>query len=186
MKEEDRWEIHSGMNVLCLCIKRYPESVLHLRIAVDCGTDTLIPLATPDLDIRWQSFVLAEEYPLPLGTMAGIKLGFSMLRQEKAAQKALEDERVEHAMTTNARLMEKIKLSNAQKMLLRLEVDPNLCFELNFSSRTYGGHNKKALDSRRELYDVFDYELASWRMDWDDRFMTMWLALDEDTYWDKI
>ena len=173
------------MNILCLCIRRYPETVHHLKIAVDCSTDALIPLSTPDLDIQWQSFVLAEEYPLPLGTIAGIKLGFSMLRQEKAAQKALKDERIEHAMTTNARLMEKIKLSKAQKILLRLEVDPALCHDLNFSSWTYGGHNKKALNSRRELYDVFDYELASWRMDWDDRFMTKWLALDEDTYWDK-
>ncbi len=181
------WEIHSGMNVLCLCIRKYlyPESVSHVQIAVDCTTDTLIPLTTPDLDIQWQSFVLADECPLPLSTMAGIKLGFSILRQEKAAQRALQDERVNYVMTTNKALMGKIKLSKAQKVLLRLDVRPSLCLNLNFGLRTYGGHNMKALDSRRELYDVFDYELASSWMDWDDHFMAMWLALDEDTYWDE-
>ena len=180
------WEIHSGMNVLCLCIRKYPETVSHVQIAVDSTTDTLIPLTTPDLDIQWQSFVLADECPLPLSTMAGIKLGFSILRQEKAAQRALEDERFNHVMTTNKALLGKIKLSKAQKILLRLDLRPSLCLNLNFWLRTCGGHNKKALDSRRELYEVFDYELASSWMDWDDHFMAMWLALDEDTYWDKI
>ena len=173
------------MNVICLCIRKLPESVSYVQIAVDCTTDTLIPLTTPDLDIQWQSFVLADECPLPLSTMSGIKLGFSILRQEKAAQRALQDERVNYVMNTNRALMEKIKLSKAQKVLLRLDVRPSICLNLNFGLRTYGGHNMKALDSRRELYDVFDYELASSRMDWDNRFMALWLALDEDTYWDE-
>ena len=68
---------------------------------------------------------------------------------------------------------------------MRLDVRPSICLNLNFWTRTCGGHFKKALDSRRELYDVFDYELASSRMDWDNRFMALWLALDEDTYWDE-
>ena len=182
---EDWWEIHSGMNVLCLCFRKFPELASHIRIAVDCGTDTLIPLTTPDLDIQWQSFVLADECPLPLGTMAGIKLGFSMFRQEKAAQRALEDDRVSYALTTNAALMGKMKLSKAQKILLRLDVRPSLCFDLNFSFRTCGGHNRKALNSKRETYQVFDYELASHLMRWNDNFTAMWLDLDEDTYWDK-
>ena len=182
---EERWEIHSGMNVLCLCIRKLPESVSHAQIAADNTTDTLTPLTTPDLDIKWQSFVLADECPVPLSTMAGVKLGFSILRQERAVQRALQDESVNHVMTTNKALMEKIKLSKAQKVLLRLDVRPSVCTKLNFGLRTYGGHNKKALDSRRELHDVFDYELASSRMDWDDRFMALWLALDEDTYWNE-
>ena len=182
---EECWEIHSGMNVICLCIRKLPESVTYVQIAVDCTTDTLIPLTTPDLDIQWQSFVLADECPLPLSTMSGIKLGFSILRQEKAAQRALQDERVNYVMNTNRALMEKIKLSKAQKVLLRLDVRPSLCLNLTLWTRTCGGHFKKALDSRRELREIFDHELVSSWMDWDDHFMAMWLALDEDTYWDE-
>ena len=53
-----------------------------------------------------------------------ITLGVKMLRQGDAvAQAKREDESVNHAMTTNAELMQRKELSQADKILLRFNMD---------------------------------------------------------------
>ena len=122
------WEIKPKMNVICLCRYRMTEEwadeYFRIEIEVHRDTDMLSLQATPELHRRWQMFRLANSYLLPLAETVAITLGVKMLRQGDAVEKARrEDESVNHAMTTNAELMQKMKLSQAQKILLKFNVD---------------------------------------------------------------
>ena len=69
-------------------------------------------------------FRLADSYPLPLAEIVAITWGVKMFRQGDAVAEARrDDESVNHAMTTNAELMQRMELSQAQKILLRFNVD---------------------------------------------------------------
>ena len=128
VKINETWEIKPGMNVICLCRYRMAEEwadeYFRVQIEVHRDTDMLSLQPTPELHRRWQMFQLADSYPLPLAETVAITLGVKMFRQGDAvAQARRNDESVNHAMTTNAELMKRMELSQAQKILLRFNVD---------------------------------------------------------------
>ena len=144
IKTTEPWEIKPKMNVICLCRYRMAEEwadeYLRVEIKVHSDTDMLLLKITPVLHRRWQVFVLADSYPLPLAETIALSLGMNMLRQGDAVQQAKrEDKSVDHAMTTNAEHMKKMELSKAQKILLRFNVNmKNSCFCYKMTFRTTG------------------------------------------------
>ena len=59
-------------------------------------------------------FRIADSYLLPLAETVAITLGVKMLRQGDAVEQARKgDESVDHVLTTNAELMQKMRLSQA-------------------------------------------------------------------------
>ena len=109
IKKTEAWEIKPKTNVICLCRYRMTEEwadeYFRTEIEVHRDTDTLSLQATPELHRRWQMFQLADSYLLPLAETIAIALGAKMLRQGDADRQArIEDESVNHAMTTNAEL----------------------------------------------------------------------------------
>ena len=161
VKRTETWEIKPGMNVICLCRYRMTEEwadeYFRVQIGVHRDTDTLSLHPTPELHRRWQMFRLTDSYPLPLAETVAITLGVNMLRQGDAVAKARrEDESVDHAMTTTAELMQKMELSQAQKILLRFNVDmKNSCYCYKMTYRT-NGHGKIALASNLAMDRVWD------------------------------
>ena len=115
IKTTEAWEIKPKMNMICLCRYRMTEEwadeYFRLEIEVHRDTDILSLQATPELHRRWQMFRLVDSYPLPLAETIAITLGVRMVRQGDAVKQARrEDESVNHAMTTNGGLMQKMEL----------------------------------------------------------------------------
>ncbi len=102
-------------------------------------------------------FRLTDTYPLPLAETVAIALGATMLRQGDAIAKARsEDESVDHAMKTTADLMRKMELSQAQKILLRFNVDmKHSCYCHKMTYRT-NGHGKVALAADLPMARVWE------------------------------
>ena len=146
VKINEAWEIKPGMNVICLCRYRMAEEwadeYFRLQIEVHRDTDMLSLQTTPELHRRWQMFRLADSYPLPLAETVAITLGVKMFRQGDAvAQARRDDESVNHAMTTNAELMKRMELSQAQKILLRFNVDmknSSYCYKMTYRTNCHG------------------------------------------------
>ena len=119
-----------------------------MEIEVDRESDTLALRKTPDLHRRWQAFVLADSFPLPLAETVAITMGFSNMRKEEDMEKVLlEDESMRYVMKTTNKHMEKTKLSKSQKILLRFNVDvknSSFCYRLTYRNN---GHYMTALDS---------------------------------------
>ena len=118
IKTSEAWDIKPKMNVICLCRYRMTEEwadeYFRVQIEVHCDTDMLSLQATPELHRRWQMFRIADSYPLPLAETVAITLGVKMFRQGDAIEQARrEDEYVDHVLTTNAELMQKMKLLQA-------------------------------------------------------------------------
>ena len=146
IKTTEAWEIKPKMNVICLCRYRMTEEwadeYFRLEIEVHRDTDILSLQVTPELHRRWQMFRLPDSYPLLLAETIAITLGVRMLRQGNAVRQARrEDESVNHAMTTNAELMQKMELSQAQKILLRFNVDMKnscYCYKMTYRTNCHG------------------------------------------------
>ena len=104
-------------------------------------------------------FRLADSYPLSLAETIAITLGVKMMRQGDAVRQARrEDESVNHAMTTNAELMKKMELSQAQKILLRFNVDmKNSCYCYKMTYRT-NSHGSVALGPNLAMDRVWDLQ----------------------------
>ena len=115
IKTTEAWKVEPKMNVICLCRYRmtgeWADEYFRLEIEVHRDTDILSLQATPELHRRWQMFRLVDSYPLPLAETIAITLGVRMVRQGDAVKQARrEDESVNHAMTTNGGLMQKMEL----------------------------------------------------------------------------
>ena len=110
-----------------------------------------------------------------------------MLRQGDAVKQArLEDESVNHAMTMNAELMQKMKLSQAQKILLRFNVDmKNSCYCYKMTYRT-NGHGNVALGPILAMDIVWDLQYVEEMGDYFPWIQRQWDSMCEDTYWDII
>ena len=110
-------------------------------------------------------FWLVDSYPLPLVETIAITLGVKMMRQGNAVRQARgEDESVNHAMTTNAELRKKMELLQAQKILLRFNVDmKNSCYCYKMTYRT-NGHGNIALGPDLAMDRVWDLQYVehSW------------------------
>ena len=104
-------------------------------------------------------FRLADSYPLLLAKTIALTLGIRILRQGNAVKQAKrEDESMNHAMTMNAELMQKMELLQAQKILLRFNVDmKNSCYSYNMTYRT-NSHGNVALGPDLDLDIVWDLQ----------------------------
>ena len=190
MRTTETWEIKPGINVICLCKYRMAEEwadeYFRVQIAVHRDTDMLSLQVTPELHRRWQMFRLADSYPLPLVETVAITLGVKMLRQGDANEQARrESESVDHAMSTNAGLMQKMKLSQAQKILLRFNVDmKNSCYCYKMMYRT-NGHGKVALGPDLPMDKVWDQQYVEEMGDHFPWIQRQWDSMCRDTYWDN-
>ena len=186
----ETWEVKPGMNVICLCRYRMTEEwadeYFRVQIGVHCDTDTLSLHPTPDLHRRWQMFRLTDTYPRPLAETVAITLGVKMLRQGDAVAKARsEDESVDHAMKTAADLMRKMELSQAQKILLRFNVDmKHSCYCHKMTYRT-NGHGKVALASDLPMTRVWDEQYVEEMGENFPWIKRQWDSMCKDTYWDN-
>ena len=110
-----------------------------------------------------------------------------MMRQGDAVRQARrENESVNHAMTTNAELMQKMELSQAQKILLRFNVDTkNSCYCYKMTYRTNGHHGNAALGPDLALDRVWDLQYMEEMGDYFPWIQRQWDSMCEDTYWDN-
>ena len=156
IKTTEPWEIKPKMNVICLCRYRMTEEwadeYFRLEIEVHRDTNMLSLQAIPELHRRWQMFRLVDSYPLPLVESIAITLGVRILRQGNAVKQAKqEDESVNHAITTNVELMQKMELLQAQKILLRFNVDMKnsyYCYKMTYRTN---GHDYVAMGPDLDL-----------------------------------
>ena len=131
-------------------------------------------------------FRIADSYPLPLAETVAITLGVKMFRQGDAIEQARrEDESVDHILTTNAELMQKMKLSQAQKILLRFNVDmKNSCYCYKMTYRT-NGHGNVALGPDVAMERVWDLQYVEEMGEYFPWIQRQWDSMCEDTYWDN-
>ena len=73
----------------------------------------------PDLDRQWQTVIVTESLLFTLQDMLAMRLGLQFMRQEDAVALAREHEGVDHMLTVNRELLDRWRLSEAQKVLLR-------------------------------------------------------------------
>ena len=114
-KRSEAWEIATGLNVICLCRYRmeneWADEWFRVEIEVNQDSDTLALRRTPDLHRRWQAFVLADSFPLPLAESVAVTMGFANLRKEDDMEKILlENESMMHVVKTNNARLEKTKV----------------------------------------------------------------------------
>ena len=188
IKTTEAWEIKPEMNVICLCrfrmTEEWADEYFRIQTEVHRDTDMLSLQVTPELHRRWQMFRLADSYPLLLAETVAIALGVKMLRQGDAVKQARR-ESVNHAMTTNAELMQKMELSQAQKILLRFNVDmKNSCYCYKMTYRT-NGHGNVALGPNLAMDRVWDLQYVEEMGDYFPWIQGQWRSMCEDTYWDN-
>ena len=187
-KKLETWELAPDMNVICLCRYRmsheWADEWFRLEIEVNRESDTLALRKTPDLHRRWQAFVLADSFPLPLAETVAVTMGFDNLRKEDDMEKILlENESMRYVVKTNEGLLEKTRLSKSQKILLRFNVDnKNNCFCYRFTYRD-NGHSRKSMDSKISLEDAFDHEYIAEIGEYFPWIKEQWASMCEDTYW---
>ena len=156
-KRVETWEIAPDMNVICLCRYRmeneWADEWFRVEIEVNRESDILALRKTPDLHRRWQAFVLADSFPLPLAETVAVTMGFANLRKEDDMEKILlENESMRYVMKTNEGHLEKTKLSKSQKILLRFNVDmKNCCFCYKFTYRD-NGHQQEGRWTPRSVW----------------------------------
>ena len=92
---------------------------------------------------------------------------------------------MDHVLTTNAELMQKMKLSQAQKILLRFNVDmKNSCYCYKMTYRT-NGHGNVALGPDLAMDRVWDLQYVEEMGDYFPWIQRQWDSMCEDTYWDN-
>ena len=187
-KRIETWEIAPDMNVICLCRYRmeseWADEWFRVEIEVNRESDTLALRRTPDLHRRWQAFVLADSFPLPLAETVAVTMGFANLRKEDDLEKVLlENESMRYVMKMNNEHLEKTKLSKSQKILLRFNVDmKNICFCYKFTYRD-NGHHRKAMDSKISFEDAFDHQYIGEMGEYFIWIKEQWASMCKDSYW---
>ena len=92
---------------------------------------------------------------------------------------------MDHVLTTNAELMQKMKLSQAQKILLRFNVDmKNSCYCYKMTYRT-NGHGNVALGPDLAMDRVWDLQYVEEMGDYFPWIQRQLDSMCKDTYWDN-